>query len=102
MALCYVRRSVLQLKTLLEITVNMVKIAKDPFILHRNCVAVPIHAIYRLLSAASHRGITAFQVKMSLTFMRHSNAVTLQFLCRKVQCGNATQLRRSMNRPNSI
>ena len=69
---------------------------KGPFILHRNRVAVPIH---RLLSAASHRSITPFQVKMNLTFMRHGSAVTSQFLCSLVQCGNATQLRRSMNRP---
>ena len=34
-----------------------------------------------------------------LTFMRHHNAVTLQFLCSRVQCGNATQLRCSMNGP---
>ena len=67
-----------------------------PFVLHRNCVAVPI---YRLLSATGHRSFTAFQVKMNITFMQHSNAVTLQFLCRRVQRGNATQLRCSMNGP---
>ena len=65
---------------------------KGPFILHRNCVAVPI---CRLLSAASHRSITAFQVKMNLIFMRHRNAVTLQFMCSRVQyctgCSTATQ-----------
>ena len=69
---------------------------EGPFILHRNCIAVPI---YRLLSDASHHNITTFQVKMDLTFMRHHNAVTSQILCSKVQCGNATQLRRSMNVP---
>ena len=31
--------------------------------------------------------------------MRHFNAVTLQFLCSELQCGNATQLRHSMTRP---
>ena len=51
---------------------------KGPFILHCNCVAV---LIYWLLSAASRCSITAFWVKMNLTFMRHRNAVTLQFLC---------------------
>ena len=35
---------------------------RGPFILRRNCVAV---TIYRLLSAASHRSFTAFQVKMN-------------------------------------
>ena len=69
---------------------------KGPFILHCNCVAV---LIYWLLSAASHCSITAFWVKMNLTFMWHRNAVTLQFLCRAVQCGNTVQLRRSMNGP---
>ena len=60
-------------------------------------IAVPI---YRLLSPASHRSITVFlQVKINLTFMRHRNAITWQFLCSRVQCGNARQLRRSMNRP---
>ena len=29
----------------------------------------------------------------------HRNAVTSQFLCSRVQCGNATQLRCSMNGP---
>ena len=67
----------------------MLLINKGPFILHHNCVAVPI---YRLLSATNHRSFTAFQVKMNLTFMRHRKAVTSQFLCRKVQCGNAMQL----------
>ena len=71
-------------------------LSKGPFILHRNCVALPI---YRLLSATSHRSFTAFQVETNWTFMWHRNAVTLQFLCRKVQCGNATQLRHSMNGP---
>ena len=33
--------------------------------------------------------------------MRHRYALTLQFLCSSVQCGNATQLRRSMNGPLS-
>ena len=54
-------------------------ICKGPFILHRNCVAVPI---YQLLSAPSHCSFAAFQVKMNLTFMRHCNAVTSQFLCK--------------------
>ena len=71
-------------------------LSQDPFILHRNCAAVPI---YRLLSAASHRSITAYQVKMNLTFMQHRNAVTSQFLCSWAQCGNATQLRCSINGP---
>ena len=31
--------------------------------------------------------------------MRHRIAVTSQFLCSRVQCGNATQLRRSINWP---
>ena len=31
--------------------------------------------------------------------MRHRSAVTLQFLCSKVQCGNATQLQHNMNGP---
>ena len=66
------------------------------FKVHSNCVAVPI---YWFLSAASHRSIIAFQVKMNLTFMRHGNAVTLQFLCRTVQCDNAMQLWCSMNGP---
>ena len=71
-------------------------IAKGLFILHRNCMVVLIHW---LLSAASHCSITAFQVKMILTFMQHRNAVTLPFLCSRVQCSNATQLRRSLNGP---
>ena len=70
--------------------------SKGLFILYHNCVAV---LIYWLLSAASHHSITAFQVKMNLTFMRHSNPVALQFLCSRVQWGNATQLQRSMNQP---
>ena len=37
--------------------------------------------IYRLLSAASHRSFTTFQVQMNVTFMRHRNAVTSQFWC---------------------
>ena len=61
-----------------------------------NCVVVPI---YRLLSAASHRSFTTFQVKINSTFMRHHNAETSQFLCRTVQSGTAMQLRWSMNRP---
>ena len=61
-----------------------------------NCVVVPI---YRLLSVASHHSFTAFQVKLNLTFVRHWNAITSQFLCSRVQCGNATQLQRSMNGP---
>ena len=69
---------------------------KGPFIVYSNCIAVPI---YRLLSVASHRSFTAFQVKINLTFMRHRNALTSQFLCRRVQCCNATQLRRGMNGP---
>ena len=69
---------------------------KKTLLVHRNCVAVPI---YWLFSAASHHSITALQVKMNLTFMRHRNAVTSQFLCSRVQCGTATQLQRSMNRP---
>ena len=51
----------------------------------------------QLLSAASHRSITAFQVKMNWTFMQQRSAVTLQFLCRTVQGGNARQLQRCMN-----
>ena len=76
----------------------MADVVKGPFILHkhRNYVAEPI---YRLSSAVSHRSITAFQVKMNSTFMRDRNAVTSQFLCSRVQCGNATQLQRSMNGP---
>ena len=31
--------------------------------------------------------------------MQHRNAVLLQFLCSGVQCSNATQLQRNMNRP---
>ena len=31
--------------------------------------------------------------------MRRRSAVTSQFLCSRVLCGNATQLGRSMNRP---
>ena len=42
------------------------------------------------------------QVKMNLTFMRHRNAVTLQFLCSRVQCGNTMQLRSSMIRPKLL
>ena len=56
--------------------------------------------IYWLLSAASHCSSTAFQVKMNITFMWHRNAVSLQLLCRRVQCGNTTQLRLSMNGPS--
>ena len=67
-----------------------------PFILTLHCSAVPIN---QLFSAASHHSITSFQVKMNLTFMRHRNAVTSQSLCNKVQCGNAMQMRRSMNGP---
>ena len=37
--------------------------------------------------------------KMNLTFLQHRNAVTLQFLCSRVQCGNAPRLRHSMNGP---
>ena len=43
------------------------------------------------ISAASHRGITAFQAKMNLTFMRHLMSVL---------CSNATKLRRIMNGPS--
>ena len=63
------------------------------FIVHCNCVAVPI---YWLLSAASHCSITAFKVKMSLNFIRQRNAVTSN----RVQCGNATQLWHRMNGPS--
>ena len=45
--------------------------------------------MYRLLSAASHRSITAFQVKMNLSLMRHRNAATSHFLA--VGCSAATQ-----------
>ena len=38
-----------------------------------------------IISAASHRSITTFQVKMFFTFMWHRNAVTLHFLCSRVQ-----------------
>ena len=49
--------------------------------------------IYRLLSPASHCSITAFQFEISLTFMNTANnAVTSQFLCRMMWCGNTTQL----------
>ena len=50
------------------------------------CIAIVLQCWYNnwLLSAASHRSITAYQVKMNLTFMRHCNAVTLQFLCSRV------------------
>ena len=57
-------------------------------ILHRNCVAVPI---YRLLSAASHRSITAFQIKMNLTFMRYRNIPRYRIFCAG-RCSAATQL----------
>ena len=77
---------------------NNALLYKGLFILHSNCIAVPIYQLH-VLSAASHRSTTAFQVKMNLTFMRHSNAVTSQFLCSRVQCGNTTQLPGSMNGP---
>ena len=51
------------------------------------CVAVPI---YRLLSASSHRSITAFQVKMNLTFMRHRKMYSYRNFCAR-QCSAATQ-----------
>ena len=41
-------------------------------------------------------------VKMNLTFMQHRNAVTSQFLCRTVQCGNTMQLRHCMNKPYNL
>ena len=44
-------------------------------------------------------GIRAFKLKRNSTFMRHRNAVSLQFLCSRVQCGNPMQLRHSMNGP---
>ena len=69
---------------------------KGLFKLTLRCVAVQK---YQLLSATSHRSITVFQVKMNLIFMRYRSAVTWQFLRSRVQCGNATQLRRSMNGP---
>ena len=61
---------------------------KGLFILHRNCVAVPIYYIY-YISAAIHCSITAFQVNINLTIMRHHNAVTLH------EC----EVRRGMNGP---
>ena len=57
-----------------------------PFILQRNCVAVPI---YWLLSAVSHRSFTTFQVKMNLTSMWHRNAEHRNFCA--VGCSAATQ-----------
>ena len=52
---------------------------QGPFILvvvvvHGNCVARLI--LYQLLSAASHRSITAFQDKTNLTFLGQPSAVT--------------------------
>ena len=64
-------------------------LAKGLFILTLHYVAMPI---YRLLFAWSHHSITAFQVKMNLNFMQHRNAVTSQYLCRRVKSGNAMQL----------
>ena len=69
--------------------VSVTKSGKGPFILTFQCIAMLIN---RLLAAESHCSITAFQVKMNLIFMRHYSEVTLQFLCRRVQCGNAMQL----------
>ena len=62
---------------------------ESPFILNRNCVAVPI---YQLLSAASHRSITAFQIKTNLTFMRYRNAVHHMHNFYAGRCSAATQL----------
>ena len=79
-----------------KLSYRSIQWCKGSFIVHCSCVGV---LIYRSLFAASHRSITAFQVKMNFTFMRLCNEVTLQFLCSRVQCGNATQLRHSMNGP---
>ena len=49
------------------------------FILTLRFVVVPI------FSAASHPNITAFQVKMNLTFIQHRSVVTSQFPCSRVQ-----------------
>ena len=44
--------------------------------------------------------ITAFQVKINLTFMQHAcNVLTWRILCKREQCGSATQLWCSKNRP---
>ena len=51
------------------------------------------------LSATSHRSITAFPVKMHLTFLCHGIAVSSQFLCHRVQCDNTMQLWCSINGP---
>ena len=58
-----------------------IQFSQGSLTLHPNCITVPI---YRLFSAASHRSIATFQVKMYLTFLRHRNAVTSQFLCSRV------------------
>ena len=67
---------------------SRMEVSKGSFILHRNCVAVPM---YRLLSAASHRNFNAFQVKITFTTPQCNN---IAILCSRGQCSNATQLRR--------
>ena len=50
---------------------------KGPFILHRNCVAV---RIYQLLSAASHRSITAFhEFKFHAKLQCSNIAISVQY-----------------------
>ena len=75
---------------------KQIHLAKGPFILHPNCVAVPMIDYFLPQVTAES---PYFKFKMNLTFMRHRNAVISQFLCSRVQCGNAKQLRRSMNGP---
>ena len=57
-----------------------------------------LHCWYDFFFAASHCSFIAFQ--MNLAFMRHSNAVSSQILCSRIQCGNARQLRGSVNGPS--
>ena len=57
---------------------------KGPFILHRNSVLV----LQVTTASPQHHRI---KLKYILGEMQHCNAVTSQFLCRRVQCGNATQ-----------
>ena len=57
------------------------------FTLHRYCGAVPI---YRLLFAASHRSITAFQVKNVFNFHASPTMQSHRNLC-AVGCSVATQ-----------
>ena len=64
--------------------------------IHSYCTAIALRCRYIDYFLPQ---VTAFQFKMNLIFMRHRNAITSQFLCRKMQCGNATQLRCSMNGP---